>query len=121
MYAYPPLQTDPGFVQTVASYWSIVDMTPEVLRKQLHDVTSAIISSDNSTSFVVINVHGAASNAPLQPALAAYKKLDAFITYLIDKHRMASINPDHLDVKITGMRLDICTCTCNAQLAQATT
>merc|ERR1719331_1920227 len=59
------------------------------------------MTPDNSTSFVVINLHGAASNAPLQPALATFKRNGDFIKYLRDK--LAGINPHNLDAKITGM------------------
>ena len=120
IYAYPPLKTDPGFVRNVASYWSVTDMIPEVVRQQLH-VSSAIISSDNLTSFVLITLHGAASNAPMQPAQTAYKKINDFIKYIQDKDRMASINPDNLDVRVTGIGVHICACRCKTRIAHATT
>ena len=121
VYAYPPLQTDPGLVQNVASYWTLMDMTPELLRNQLHGVTSATISSDNLTSFVLITLRGAASNAQLQPALAAYKKISAFTKYLNDKDRIASINPFNLDVRVTGIGVHICAYTCKTGITHATT
>ena len=107
VYAYPPLQTDPDFVQGVVSYWSIMDVTPKVFHSDMHDAMSTVMTPDNSTSFVVINLHGAASNAPLQPALATFKRNGDFIKYLRDK--LAGINPHNLDAKITGIYTRIVT------------